>query len=36
VTEAYSPLGKSQALREPVIRRLAARHNRTPAQIVLR
>jgi 2,5-diketo-D-gluconate reductase A len=36
VTEAYSPLGRGQALREPAIRELASRHNRTPAQIVLR
>jgi diketogulonate reductase-like aldo/keto reductase len=36
VTEAYSPLGKGQALREPAIKELASRHNRTPAQIVLR
>jgi 2,5-diketo-D-gluconate reductase A len=36
VTEAYSPLGKGQAMRDPAIRELAARHNRTPAQIVLR
>lgn len=36
VTEAYSPLGKGQALREPTIKELASRHNRTPAQIVLR
>jgi 2,5-diketo-D-gluconate reductase A len=36
VTEAYSPLGKGQAIREPAVRELALRHNRTPAQIVLR
>ena len=36
VTEAYSPLGRGQAIREPAIRELASRHNRTPAQIVLR
>jgi diketogulonate reductase-like aldo/keto reductase len=36
VTEAYSPLGKGQTIREPAIRELALRHNRTPAQIVLR
>jgi diketogulonate reductase-like aldo/keto reductase len=36
VTEAYSPLGHGQAIREPTIRELAARHNRTSAQIVLR
>jgi 2,5-diketo-D-gluconate reductase A len=36
VTEAYSPLGHGQAIREPTIRQLAARYNRTSAQIVLR
>lgn len=36
VTEAHSPLGKGQAIREPAVRELASRHNRTPAQIVLR
>jgi 2,5-diketo-D-gluconate reductase A len=36
VTEAYSPLGSGQAVREPAIRDLAARYGRTPAQIVLR
>lgn len=35
VTEAYSPLGRGQALRELAIRELASRHNQTPAQIVL-
>jgi 2,5-diketo-D-gluconate reductase A len=35
VTEAYSPLGRGQAIREPAIRELASRHNRTPTQIVL-
>jgi diketogulonate reductase-like aldo/keto reductase len=36
VTEAYSPLGSGQAIREPAVRQLAVRHNRTPAQVVLR
>jgi len=36
VTEAYSPLGKGQAIRDPAIREFASRYNRTPAQIVLR
>jgi 2,5-diketo-D-gluconate reductase A len=36
VTEAYSPLGQGRALRESAIKELASRHNRTPAQIVLR
>jgi 2,5-diketo-D-gluconate reductase A len=38
VTESWSPLGGGGAgeLRKPVIAELAARHGRTPAQIVLR
>lgn len=36
VTEAYSPLRRGQALREPAIRELDSRHNQTPAQILLR
>jgi 2,5-diketo-D-gluconate reductase A len=36
VTEAWSPLGQGAALRHPVIARLAARHGKTPAQVVLR
>jgi diketogulonate reductase-like aldo/keto reductase len=36
VTMAYSPLGGGRAIQEPAIQDLAARHNRTPAQIVLR
>jgi 2,5-diketo-D-gluconate reductase A len=36
VTEAYSPLGSGQAVQEPGIQDLAARYERTPAQIVLR
>ena len=36
VTEAWSPLGAGASIREPAIRELAARHSRTPAQIVLR
>jgi 2,5-diketo-D-gluconate reductase A len=35
-TEAWSPLGQGAALRQPVITRLAERHGRTPAQVVLR
>ncbi|WP_327190982.1 aldo/keto reductase [Streptomyces xinghaiensis] len=36
-TEAWSPLGQGKGLLDdPVIARLAARHDRTPAQIVLR
>ncbi len=36
VTEAYSPLGHGNAIHDPAIREIASRHNRTPAQIVLR
>ena len=36
VTEAWSPLGQGHALRHPVVAGLAARHARTPAQVVLR
>jgi 2,5-diketo-D-gluconate reductase A len=35
-TEAWSPLGQGAALTHPVISRLAERHGRTPAQLVLR
>ncbi|RJN32167.1 aldo/keto reductase [Nesterenkonia natronophila] len=34
--EAWSPLGKGTELSEPVIRGIAERHGRTPAQVVLR
>lgn len=33
---SYSPLGKGAVLGDPVIRDIAARHGRTPGQIVLR
>jgi 2,5-diketo-D-gluconate reductase A len=36
VTEAYSPLGKGDVLRNRAILDIAAKHERTPAQIVLR
>jgi 2,5-diketo-D-gluconate reductase A len=36
VTEAYSPLEGGRAIREPAVQAIAARHRRTPAQIVLR
>jgi 2,5-diketo-D-gluconate reductase A len=35
-TEAWSPLGQGKTMRDPAIREVASRHNRTPAQIVLR
>ena len=37
VTEAWSPLGRGgELLRDPVVRELASRHGKSPAQIVLR
>jgi 2,5-diketo-D-gluconate reductase A len=36
VTEAYSPLRGGSALQNQMIRGIAERHNRTPAQIILR
>ena len=35
-TESWAPLGRSRFLDDPVIARLAAKHARTPAQIVIR
>src|SRR3954451_15392586 len=35
-TEAWSPLGQGASLTHPVITRLAQRHGKTPAQVVLR
>ena len=36
VTEAWSPLGQGGALGHPVIAAIAAKHGRSPAQVVLR
>ena len=36
VTESWSPLARTEVLDAPAVRQLAAQHNRTPAQIVLR
>ena len=36
VTEAWSPLAQGAVLRDPAITAIAARHERTPAQVVLR
>ncbi|MFE6967271.1 aldo/keto reductase [Agromyces sp. NPDC057679] len=36
LTEAWSPLARGRVLDDPVLAGLAARHGRTPAQIVLR
>ncbi len=35
-TEAWSPLGRGQVLKDPVILALAAEHDRTAAQVILR
>jgi 2,5-diketo-D-gluconate reductase A len=36
VTEAWSPLAQGAALTDPAVEEIAAEHNRTPGQIVLR
>jgi len=36
VTEAWSPLGRGQELKDPVIDAIAKAHGKTPAQVVLR
>jgi 2,5-diketo-D-gluconate reductase A len=36
VTEAWSPLARGQAIREPAVGEIADRHGRTPAQVILR
>jgi 2,5-diketo-D-gluconate reductase A len=36
VTEAWSPLGRGRVLEHPVLRDIAARHDATVAQVVLR
>lgn len=35
VTESWSPLGQGQNLKEPVIANIAARHNVSPAQVII-
>ncbi len=35
-TESWSPLGHGKALADPVIGAIAARHGRTPAQVIIR
>jgi 2,5-diketo-D-gluconate reductase A len=35
-TESWSPLGQGRALSDPVIAAIAARHGRTPAQVIIR
>lgn len=36
VTESWSPLGRGRLLDDPVIGRIAEKHGRTPAQVVIR
>jgi 2,5-diketo-D-gluconate reductase A len=36
VTEAWSPLGQGRSLNNQALRTIAERHNRTPAQVILR
>ena len=36
VTQAWSPLGQGKGLEDPVLKEIAARHGRSPAQVVLR
>ena len=36
VTTSWSPLGQGKALANPVLTRIAAKHGRTPAQVVIR
>lgn len=35
-TESWSPLGQGQLLSDPAIARVAAKHRRTPAQVIIR
>jgi 2,5-diketo-D-gluconate reductase A len=36
VTESWSPLGQGQVLTDPVIGAIAKRHNKSPAQVIIR
>ena len=36
VTEAWSPLGRGEELKDPVIAEIAKAHGKTPAQVILR
>ena len=36
VTQSWSPLGQGTLLEDPVVAKVAARHGRTPAQVVIR
>ncbi len=35
-TQSWSPLGQGSVLSDPAIREIAARHNKTPAQVIIR
>jgi len=35
-TESWSPLGKGRLMEEPVIARIAGKHGKTPAQVIIR
>ncbi|WP_408095722.1 aldo/keto reductase [Peredibacter sp. HCB2-198] len=35
-TESWSPLGRGQVIQDPVIGQIAAKHKKTPAQVILR
>ena len=36
LTQSWSPLGQGQLLADPVIAAIAAKHGRTPAQVIIR
>lgn len=36
VTESWSPLGRGRLIEDPIVKAVAARHERTPGQIILR
>lgn len=36
VTESWSPLGQGKMLKDPIISAIAAKHGRTPAQVIIR
>ena len=35
-TECWSPLGQGQVLKDPIIAEIARKHNKTPAQVIIR
>jgi len=36
VTESWSPLGQGTLLENPIVGKVAAKHGRTPAQVIIR